>query len=136
MDLGHFVPRKDIADPRVIRETAERVGDAAVSPATPPKGIEAPGDRLCEVEHAQVRADRLAAEHPEMLAKLQRLWLIEATKYNVLPLDDRVSERLNPELRSFAWEALSLGSDRGRKRQGTSQRTRRFRTPSTRPAAR
>jgi hypothetical protein len=33
-------------------------------------------------------------------------------------------ERLNPELRSFAREALSLGSDRRRKRQGTSQRTR------------
>ena len=29
-----------------------------------------------------------------MLAKLQRLWLIEATKYNVLPMDDRTSERL------------------------------------------
>ena len=40
----------------------------------------------------------LAAEKPELLAKLQRLWLIEATKYNVLPLDDRVAERLNPEL--------------------------------------
>ena len=35
------------------------------------------------------QASDLAAEHPEMLAKLQRLWLIEATKYNVLPLDDR-----------------------------------------------
>ena len=44
------------------------------------------------------QARNLAAEKPEMLAKLQRLWLIEATKYNVLPLDDRVSERLNPEL--------------------------------------
>ena len=44
------------------------------------------------------QARNLAAEHPEMLAKLQRLWLIEATKYNVLPLDDRVAERLNPEL--------------------------------------
>ena len=44
------------------------------------------------------QARNLAAEKPEMLAKLQRLWLIEASKYNVLPLDDRVSERLNPEL--------------------------------------
>ena len=44
------------------------------------------------------QARNLAAEQPEMLAKLQRLWLIEATKYNVLPLDDRVAERLNPEL--------------------------------------
>ena len=33
-----------------------------------------------------------------MLAKLQRLWLIEATKYNVLPIDDRGAERLNPEI--------------------------------------
>ncbi len=35
-------------------------------------------------------------EDPEMLAKLQRLWLIEATKYNVIPLDDRTGERLEP----------------------------------------
>ena len=35
---------------------------------------------------------------PTMLAKLQRLWLIEATKYNVLPLDDRTSERLEPTM--------------------------------------
>jgi arylsulfatase len=33
-----------------------------------------------------------------MLAKLQRLWLIEATKYDVLPLDDRGAERLEPTL--------------------------------------
>ena len=33
-----------------------------------------------------------------MLAKLQRLWLIEATKYNVLPMDDRALERATPEM--------------------------------------
>lgn len=44
------------------------------------------------------QARNLVAEHPEMLAKLQRLWLIEATKYNVLPIDDRGAERLNPEI--------------------------------------
>jgi arylsulfatase len=33
-----------------------------------------------------------------MLAKLQRLWLIEATKYNVLPMDDRIAERIEPTL--------------------------------------
>ncbi len=44
------------------------------------------------------QAHDLAAERPDMLAKLQRLWLIEATKYNVIPLDDRVSERLVPDL--------------------------------------
>jgi arylsulfatase len=48
------------------------------------------------VDYSQARD--LRAEHPEMLAKLQRLWLIEATRYNVLPLDDRSGERLNPDL--------------------------------------
>ena len=44
------------------------------------------------------QANDLSAEQPERLASLQRLWLIEATKYNVLPLDDRTAERLNPDL--------------------------------------
>ena len=44
------------------------------------------------------QARDLAAEHPEMLAKLQRLWLIEAAKYNVLPIDDRGAERLEPTI--------------------------------------
>jgi arylsulfatase len=40
----------------------------------------------------------LAKEQPEKLRELQRSWLIEAVKYNVLPLDDRMAERANPEL--------------------------------------
>lgn len=40
----------------------------------------------------------LAASDPERLAHLQRLWLIEATKYNVLPLDDRTAERIEPTM--------------------------------------
>ncbi len=40
----------------------------------------------------------LVAGDPERLAKLQRLWLIEAVKYNVLPIDDRRFERLNPTI--------------------------------------
>ena len=40
----------------------------------------------------------LAAENPEKLHELQRLWLIEAVKYNVLPIDDRTADRLNPEI--------------------------------------
>ena len=35
---------------------------------------------------------------PARLASLQRLWLIEAVKYNVLPIDDRRYERLNPTI--------------------------------------
>jgi arylsulfatase len=44
------------------------------------------------------QARNLVAERSEMLAKLQRLWLIEATKYNVLPIDDRGAERLEPSM--------------------------------------
>jgi arylsulfatase A-like enzyme len=40
----------------------------------------------------------LAAEQPEKLAELQRLFLIEAAKYNVLPLDDRGIERALPDI--------------------------------------
>ena len=44
------------------------------------------------------QATDLAAENPEKLAELQRLFLIEAGKYNVLPLDDRRAERFNSDL--------------------------------------
>ena len=44
------------------------------------------------------QAHNLAKQHPEKLEQLQRLWLIEATRYNVLPLDDRGAERFNPDL--------------------------------------
>jgi arylsulfatase len=40
----------------------------------------------------------LSKDMPDKLHELQRLWLIEATKYNVLPLDDRMSERCNPDI--------------------------------------
>jgi arylsulfatase len=44
------------------------------------------------------QAHDLASDNPAMLKKLQRQWLIEATKYNALPLDDRQTERLIPEM--------------------------------------
>ncbi len=44
------------------------------------------------------QAHDLAKERQDKLHELQRLWLIEATKYNVLPLDDRRPERLNPDM--------------------------------------
>ena len=44
------------------------------------------------------QARDLAREQPELLARLQRLFLIEATKYNVIPLDDRGTERFVPEI--------------------------------------
>jgi arylsulfatase A-like enzyme len=44
------------------------------------------------------QARNLATEQPERLAHLQRLFLIEAAKYNVLPLDDRRVERFNADI--------------------------------------
>ena len=48
----------------------------------------APGD------HSQ--AHNIAAEQPERLARLQELFLIEAAKHQVFPIDDRKVERLDP----------------------------------------
>ena len=44
------------------------------------------------------QANDLSKEMPEKLAYLQRLWMIEAVKYGVLPIDDRGAERLNADL--------------------------------------
>ena len=44
------------------------------------------------------QAHDLAQEMPEKLKELQRLFLIEATKHNVLPLDDRRASRFNADL--------------------------------------
>ena len=40
----------------------------------------------------------LAGEHPEKLKELQALFMAEAKKYHVLPIDDRTVERVNPAL--------------------------------------
>jgi arylsulfatase len=44
------------------------------------------------------QARDLAAEMPDKLAELQQLWLSEARKYNVLPLDDRRIERFDSDI--------------------------------------
>jgi hypothetical protein len=44
------------------------------------------------------QAHDVAAEQPELLDELKRLFLIEAVRYGVLPLDDRRVERFNPDL--------------------------------------
>jgi arylsulfatase A-like enzyme len=43
------------------------------------------------------QANDLSKQMPEKLHELQRLWLIEATRYNVLPLDDNLGARLNSD---------------------------------------
>jgi len=44
------------------------------------------------------QANDLSKQLPEKLHALQRQWLIEAARYNVLPLDDRGPERFNSDL--------------------------------------
>jgi arylsulfatase len=44
------------------------------------------------------QARNLASEQPQKLAELQRLFLIEAARFDVFPLDDRRVERFNPDL--------------------------------------
>jgi arylsulfatase A-like enzyme len=44
------------------------------------------------------QARDLAKEQPKKLVELQRLFELEAGKYNVFPLDDRKAERANPDL--------------------------------------
>jgi len=44
------------------------------------------------------QANDVAAEHPEVLHRLQELFVLEASKYNVFPLDDRRIERFNPDI--------------------------------------
>jgi arylsulfatase len=43
------------------------------------------------------QATNLARQMPEKLHELQRLFLIEAARYKVLPLDDRTAERMNSD---------------------------------------
>jgi arylsulfatase A-like enzyme len=43
------------------------------------------------------QANDLSKQMPEKLHELQRLWLIEAVRYNVLPLDDDLGARMNPD---------------------------------------
>ena len=64
-----------------------------------------PGDllhmpwELYHVEEDFSQAKNLAKDHPEKVDELVKLFFAEAAKYNVLPLDDRKTERLNVENR-------------------------------------
>jgi arylsulfatase A-like enzyme len=44
------------------------------------------------------QANDLSKQMPEKLHELQRLWLIEAVRNNVLPLDDNIGARINSDL--------------------------------------
>jgi arylsulfatase len=69
-------------------DTASRSGDF----------LDAPWE-LYNVEQDFSQANNLATAHPEKLKELQALFLEEAKKYDVLPLDPRFAERMDPKLR-------------------------------------
>jgi arylsulfatase len=54
---------------------------------------------LYNIEKDYSQAVDLAKKHPERVRELQDLFMAEAAKYNVLPLDDRFAERLDTTLR-------------------------------------
>jgi arylsulfatase len=49
---------------------------------------------LYNIANDYSEANDLAAKNPDKLRELQQLFLVEATKYNVLPLDNSVSQRI------------------------------------------
>jgi arylsulfatase A-like enzyme len=69
-------------------DTASRGGDF----------LDAPWE-LYHVEEDFSQADNLAAAQPEKLKELQAAFVVEAKKYDVLPLDPRFAERMDPKLR-------------------------------------
>lgn len=59
-------------------------------PASPSGWSHFDADRweLYHIENDRSQCHDLAAEHPDKLAELQKLWFSEAEKYNGLPLTD------------------------------------------------
>jgi arylsulfatase A-like enzyme len=53
---------------------------------------------LYDTNEDWTQANNLAKQMPEKLHDLQRLWLMEATRYNVLPLDDDIAKKMNPDV--------------------------------------
>jgi arylsulfatase len=54
---------------------------------------------LYHIDEDFTQAENLAAKYPGKVKELQAAFLVEAKKYNVLPLDDRLSERFDASLR-------------------------------------
>ena len=80
LERGHPAQHPVAAERGAARRSTTTCGSSTTGPPTGPRPTTWP------------------REMPERLAALQRLWLIEAVKYNVLPIDDRRFERLNPTI--------------------------------------
>lgn len=112
------------ADTPTTRETQyfELLGDRAVwhkgwkAVTRHKKGTPTENDKweLYHLDQDFSEARDLAAEQPERLQSLTRLWLREAEKYSVLPLDDREWERAAERIRDQARDRYDYFPDMAR----------------------
>ena len=91
---------RDVREPRHLPQGLDRGAPATARPWVADRRRPRIDDDVWELYAPDdwTQAHDLAAEQPEKLAELQRLFLIEAARYNVLPLDDRRVERFNADI--------------------------------------
>ena len=96
----HVTQYFEIAGNRAIYHDGwiARVVHRAPWEQTPRASLEADRWELYDRSRDFSMAEDLAATHPGRLAELQALFLQEAVKYDVLPIDDRSIERLDPSV--------------------------------------
>jgi hypothetical protein len=70
-----------------------------ITPWVPSRNLPAFDDDVWELYEPGdwSQANDVSKKNPQKLHDLQRLWLIEAARYKVLPLDDRLIEKINPD---------------------------------------
>ena len=81
---------------------------------------------LYNIEADFSQAEDLAASYPEKLRELQDLFLIEAGRHHVLPLDDRFAERMDSTLRPSFFAGrneITLFPGMGRLPEGSAPKT-------------
>ncbi len=96
----HVTQYFEIAGNRAIYHDGwlARVVHRAPWEQTPRASLEADKWELYDRSRDFSLSQDLAATHPQKLAGLKALFLAEAVKYDVLPIDDRSLERLDPAL--------------------------------------
>jgi arylsulfatase len=81
---------------------------------------------LYDVDADFSQSEDLAARHPDKLRELQELFLVEAGRRDVLPLDDRFAERLDAALRPSTFggrREITLFRGMGRLPEGSAPKT-------------
>ncbi len=96
----HLVQYFEIAGNRAIYDDGwlARTVHRAPWEQAPRAALEADTWQLSDRTRDFSLSEDLAAKYPKKLAELQALFLAEAVKYDVLPIDDRSIERLDPVL--------------------------------------